>query len=169
MKITQDDHVDRVRAEWAAERPELDTEPIAVVARVGRLARLLDGELNRVFEGHGIRRDGFDVLAALRRSGAPYRLSPTSLYARLMRSSGAVANRLGRLEAAGLVRRVPDPDDGRGLLVELTRTGRRVVDAVAEPHLDNERALLAALTPREQRDLARLLKKLLLSLEPPGP
>jgi DNA-binding MarR family transcriptional regulator len=169
VKITyrknRGDHIDRVRAEWAGERPGLDTTPIEVVARIGRLARLIDIRLNSVFAEHGIRRDGFDVLAALRRSGPPYRLSPTDLYTRLMRTSGAVSNRLRRLEDAGLVRRVRDPSDGRGLLVELTAEGRAIVDAVAEPHMDNERRMIAALSPDDQETLARLLRKLLLSLD----
>jgi DNA-binding MarR family transcriptional regulator len=161
----REDHVDRVRAEWATERPELDTEPIEVIARIGRLARLIDGRLDDVFAQHDLRRDPFDVLAALRRAGPPYELAPTDLYDRLMRTSGAVTNRLQRLEREGLVTRVPDPSDGRGLRVRLTRRGRELVDAVAEPHLANERDLLAALSPAEQRTLARLLKKLSLSLE----
>jgi DNA-binding MarR family transcriptional regulator len=166
VKISHDDdHIDRARAEWEAERPELDTEPIEVVARVGRLAQLIDAELNRVFAEYGIRRDGFDVLAALRRSGPPYRLSPTELYPRLMRTSGAVANRLKRLEAAGLVARVAAPADGRSSLVELTPKGRDLVDAAAPAHLANERRLLDPLSPAEQRELAALLKKLLLTLE----
>jgi DNA-binding MarR family transcriptional regulator len=166
VKISHDDdHVDRVRAEWAAERPDLDTEPIEVVARVGRLARLLDVSMDEVFAAHGIRRDGFDVLAALRRSGPPYRLTPTDLYDRLMRTSGAVANRLNRLEDAGLIRRLPDPADGRGTLVELTPEGRALVDAVAGPHMDNERRLLEPLSAEERATLAHLLRKLLLNLE----
>ena len=165
MKILADDHIDRVRAEWAAELPELDTEPIEIVARIGRLAWLLDSRLDSVFGQHGLRRDTFDVLAALRRSGRPYELSPSDLYSRLMRTSGAVTNRLHRLEQEGLVRRVPDPHDGRGLRVRLTQRGRRMIDRAARPHLDNERDLLSALTPAERRALARLLKKLLLSLE----
>jgi DNA-binding MarR family transcriptional regulator len=161
------DHVDAVRREWAAERPELDTSPIEVVARIGRLAHLLDRAVDATLARHGLRRDGFDVLAALRRSGAPYRLAPTELYGRLMRTSGAVTNRLHRLEDAGLVRRVADPDDARRLLVALTPEGRRVVDAAAPDHLDNERELLAALTPAEQEQLGGLLRKLLLGLEGP--
>jgi DNA-binding MarR family transcriptional regulator len=166
VKISSpDDHIDRVRAEWAAERPELDTAPVEVVGRIGRLARLLDRRLDAVFAEHGLRRDTFDVLAALRRSGPPYELSPSDLYTRLMRTSGAVTNRLQRLEREGLVERVPDPRDGRGLLVRLTARGRRLVDRAAPPHLDNERELLGALSPAEQRTLARLLRKLLLSIE----
>lgn len=164
MKISHD-HVDAVREQWAAERPELDTSPIAVVARVGRLARFFDQGMDEVFAQHGIRRESWDVLASLRRAGAPYRLSPTELYRGLMRTSGAMTNRLRRLEEAGLVRRVADPDDARGLLVELTAEGRRLVDRVAASHLENERSMLAALTRAEQEELAGLLRKLLVSFE----
>lgn len=154
-----------VRAEWAREWPELDTEPIDVVARLGRLARFLDEGMDRVFAPHGIRRGSWDVLASLRRAGPPYRASPTELYRRLMRTSGAMTNRLHRLERAGLIARVPDPGDARGRLVELTSAGHRLVEQLAPLHLANERALLAALTLQEQRDLAALLAKLLAAFE----
>jgi len=166
--ISGEDHVDRLRAAWARERPELDTEPVEVVARVGRLAQRLDRELEALFAEHGLTREGFDVLATLRRAGAPYRLSPTDLYRTLMRTSGAMTNRLRRLEAAGLVRRVADAADGRGLLVELTPEGRALVDRVAPLHLDNERRLLAGLEPGERAALAGLLRKLALSLDADG-
>jgi DNA-binding MarR family transcriptional regulator len=165
VKIPHSDHVAAVRAEWAREWPSLDTGSIDVVARVGRLAHFLDEGMNRVFAAHGIRREGWDVLASLRRAGPPYRASPTMLYRRLMRTSGAMTNRLHRLESAGLIRRVADPGDARGLLVELTDAGHRLVEEVAPVHLANERALLAALTPHEQRRLAALLAKLLTAFE----
>jgi DNA-binding MarR family transcriptional regulator len=172
VKIPRRDHVDHVRDQWARQRPELDTFPIEVVARVGRLARYFDHGLDRVLSRYGLRREHWDALASLRRVGPPFRLSPTDLYRGLMRSSGAMTNRLHRLEATGLIRRVPDPGDGRGLLVELTRRGRALVDEVAPAHLDNERAMLAALTPAEQRRFADLLRTVLLSFEdgqgPPG-
>ena len=157
--------MERVRAQWKAEAPELDTRPVAVVARVGRLARYFDQGLDRLFAEYGLRRESWDVLASLRRTGAPYRLSPTQLYLGLMRTSGAMTNRLHRLERTGLITRVADPADGRGMLVELTPQGKRLVDEVAPAHLANERAMLAALTAEEQRTLAALLAKLLAGLE----
>lgn len=165
MKIHQGDHVDHVREQWARQWPELDTAPIGVVARVGRLMRYFDHGLEQVFIPYGLHREHWDALASLRRVGPPFRLSPTELYRGLMRSSGAVTNKLHRLEANGLIRRVPDPDDGRGLLVELTEKGHALVEEVAPVHLENERAMLAALTPAEQRRFADLLRKLLLSFE----
>jgi DNA-binding MarR family transcriptional regulator len=165
VKIPRRDHVDDVRAAWSHEWPELDTSPIDVVARAGRLARYFDNALDRVFSAYGLRREAWDVLASLRRSGPPYRASPTDLYQGLMRTSGAMTNRLYRLERAGLVRRIPDPHDARGLLVELTTEGHRLVDEIAPEHLANERALLSPLTAVEQRTLADLMAKLLANLE----
>lgn len=162
--------MDRVRDQWAVQRPDLDTGPVAVVARVGRLGRYFDHGLEQVFADYDLRRETWDVLASLRRVGPPYRLSPTELYRGLMRTSGAMSNRLNRLERAGFVRRLVDPADGRGVLVELTDEGRSHVDAASAAHLDNERAMLDALTPAEQDTLAGLLRKLLLSFETePGP
>src|SRR5262245_55590360 len=140
------DHVDQAIAEWARERPSLDLSTVAVVARLGRSARYLDEGLDRVLGGLGLSRGGFDVLASLRRAGPPYRRSPTELYRSLMRTSGAMTHRLGKLEADGLIRRLPDPEDGRSVLVELTPEGRRLVDEVGPAHLENERRLLAALS-----------------------
>jgi DNA-binding MarR family transcriptional regulator len=159
------DHVDEVLAQWAAERPDLDTSPVAVVARIGRAARYLDAGVEAALRAHGLTRESFDVLATLRRSGPPYRLSPTALYRSLMRTSGAITHRVGILERAGVVRRVPDPADGRGLLVELTAAGQRAVDGVVERHLANERRLLAPLDDAQQEALAGLLRILLAAYE----
>jgi DNA-binding MarR family transcriptional regulator len=155
------DHVDRVRAQWAAERPELDTAPVAVIARLGRAAAYVDAGINAGLAQFGLTREAWDVLASLRRTGPPYRLSPTRLYLGLMRSSGAMTHRLAGLERAGLVTRVQDPEDGRSLLVQLTRKGLSIVERVAPVHLATERDLLADLTDEEQRLLADLLRKLL--------
>lgn len=165
MKIPATDHVANVRAEWAREWPELQTAPIDIVARVGRLAHFFDEGINEVLRVHGIRREGWDVLASLRRAGPPYRASPTELYRRLMRTSGAMTNRLNRLESAGLIARVPDPTDARGRLVELTAAGHRLVEELAPLHLANERTMLSPLTADEWDELAALLTKLLLAFE----
>ena len=157
--------VDQVIADWAAERPDLDTVSVGIVGRVGRLQLFLDAGLERVFRKFGITRAGFDVLAALRRSGAPYRLPQRELMRALMRTSGTTSFRIDRLEQAGLVCREPDPDDGRGTLVTLTRKGLRLFDVVAPAHLANERNLVAPLSGTERETLAALLRKLLLSFE----
>lgn len=162
---TSPDHVDGIQAAWARARPEVDTRAAGVVGRIGRAGRLLDTGIAKNFESHGLSRGSFDVLAALRRSTPEQRLSPTELYQSLMRTSGAMTHRLHRLEAAGLVARVPDPRDGRSMLVELTPAGHDLIDTVLEEHLATERRLLSALTTGEQDALAGLLRKLLLTLE----
>ncbi len=159
------DHVDRIFEQWAVERPDLDRTAMAALARILRAARVVEREMSQVFGRFGLQRGEFDVLAALRRSGPPYRLKPGDLSAALLLSTGAMTNRLDRLEAAGLVRRRPDPDDRRAVLVELTRRARTVVDDVLAQHVANEERILAGLGPREQRALTELLRKLLVSLE----
>jgi DNA-binding MarR family transcriptional regulator len=164
-RIRDRDHVDLVLAEWQKEQPRLDTSPVAVVARIGRACTLLDRGLNANFARFGLSRPDWDVLASLRRAGAPYRRSPTELYRALMRTSGGMTHLVDRLERDGLVERAADPHDRRGLLVGLTRRGRALVRRVGPSHLETERQLLATLTMQEQTELARLLRKLLLGLE----
>jgi DNA-binding MarR family transcriptional regulator len=159
------DHVDRVIAQWAQVRPDLETSPVAVVARLGRAAEYLSAGIDAHLKEFGLSRAGWDVLASLRRAGPPHRLSPTQLYVALMRSSGAMTHRLHGLERQGLIKRVPDRRDARGMLVELTRKGIVLVDRIAPLHLDNERALLEPLSHDEQQAVAQLLRKLLLAHE----
>jgi DNA-binding MarR family transcriptional regulator len=163
------DHVDRVRAEWRVVRPDIDTSPIAVVARIGRLAAYFDHAINAIMGRYGLTRSTWDILAALRRQPAPHQLSPTDLYRALMRSSGWMTNRLHELDRAGLIKRVSDPDDRRGVLVRLTRRGIALVDEVAPLHMQNERALLDPLSRSERKQLADLLRALLVSLEEAQP
>jgi DNA-binding MarR family transcriptional regulator len=162
---SEQDHVDRVRAEWQAVRPDLDTSPAAIVARIGRIAAYFDQSIDALMAEHGLARSSWDVLASLRRVGPPHELSPTDLYRALMRSSGAMTNRLHRLEQAGLIERRPDPGDARGRLVRLTPRGRRLVDRIAASHLENEARLLASLTNEDRRALEDLLRRLARSLE----
>jgi DNA-binding MarR family transcriptional regulator len=159
------DQVDRIIAGWAREWPDLDTSPAAIVGRVGRLTRFFDAGLTRTFKRFGLTRADFDVLAALRRSGPPYRLPQKVLMNELMRRSGTTSFRVDRLERAGLVRRSPDPRDKRGAFVTLTDKGRRRFDAVAPVHLANENRMLEALSARERDMLISLLRRLLLSFE----
>jgi DNA-binding MarR family transcriptional regulator len=162
---SEEDHVDRVRAQWRAVRPELDTAPVAIVARIGRIAAYFDQATDALMGDYGLARSSWDVLASLRRAGPPYELSPTELYQALMRSSGAMTNRLHRLERAGLIERRPDPGDGRGRLVRLTARGRKLLDEIAPIHLENEERLLASLTDEERGTLEELLRRLARDLE----
>jgi glycine/D-amino acid oxidase-like deaminating enzyme/DNA-binding MarR family transcriptional regulator len=163
------DHVDHLIEQWGRVLPELDVSPMGVIARISRLCRILEREVEDVYTEFALNRALFGVLAALRRAGPPYQLSPTDLYNSLLITSGAVSNRLERLAGAGLVRRVPDPDDGRSLLVALTPKGRRLIDRVLALHYERERELLAPLSPGERETVADELRRLLLALEDAGP
>lgn len=159
------DHLDEVLEQWKRERPDLDSTPVAVVGRVSRLSRALESRLEPVYREHGLDGGLFDVLATLRRQGPPYRLAPRELAEAAMLTSSGTTKRLDRLESAGLIARAPDPDDRRGVLIELTAAGRRLIDAAYPEHMANEDRLLAPLTRSERNQLAMLLKKLLAGLE----
>ena len=154
------DEVDRIVAAWRRERPDLDVTPLEVLSRVSRLARHLDLARGAAFAAHGLERWEFDVLAALRRAGEPYELSPGQLTAETLVSSGTMTNRVDRLERRALVRRRPDPDDGRGVLVQLQPAGRELVDTALADLLERERALLASLTAPDADMLAAALRRL---------
>ncbi|MDM7991375.1 MarR family transcriptional regulator [Arthrobacter sp. zg-Y877] len=154
------DHVGTVLEQWAAERPDLDVSPMAVVGRLSRVARRFDEQLAATFAKHGLDAASFDVLATLRRSGAPYTLSPKDLTASSMVTSSAIAQRLNRLEAQGYVLRAPSSEDRRGKQVTLTDAGRTAVDAALPDHVATEHRLLAILDGSERKVLAALLAKL---------
>jgi DNA-binding MarR family transcriptional regulator len=157
--------VDDLVGAWQAERPDLDVAPLHVLSRVTRLARHTDRARRAAFAAHGLRLGEFDVLAALRRQGPPYRLSPGALLHATLVTSGTMTNRLDRLERAGLVGRAPDPLDKRGVLVTLTPAGRARVDAALIDLLAAERALLAGLPAPSRATLAGLLRLLLAPLD----
>ena len=159
-RLDVQDEVARIVAAWRRERPDLDVDPLEVFSRVSRLARHLDRDRAAAFSGHGLEPWEFDVLAALRRSGPPYQLSPGALIAETLVTSGTMTNRIDRLEGRGLVQRLRDPDDGRGVLVRLTEPGRTLVDTALAALLDRERVLIAALPPEDQVALAGLLRRL---------
>lgn len=161
------DHIDIVIADWAEQRPDLDVAPIAVIARVGRLAGHLGVAVDATLGEFGLNRGSFEVLATLRRAGAPYRRPLHALVAAQAVTPGSMSVRIDRLESLGLVRREADPDDGRGVLVALTLTGLATFDAAAPAHLANEARLLAPLAPTERAALADLLRRSLLLFETP--
>lgn len=148
--------------QWQRELPQLDTRAMQVVGQLGTVAQLMARDwLNPLFAEHGLQPGEFDVLATLRRSGAPYALTPTALYEAAMLSSGGMTNRIDRLETAGLIERQKHPSDRRGVLVALTGQGKELIDKLVPLHVANEQRMLAALTAREQTQLGQLLAKLL--------
>jgi DNA-binding MarR family transcriptional regulator len=158
------DEVDQLVEAWHRERADLDLAPVEVFSRISRLARLLDRARRQAFTAHRIEPWEFDVLAALRRAGAPYQLSPGRLLHETLVTSGTMTNRVDRLAGRGLVDRLPDPGDRRGVLVRLSAEGKSTVDAAFEELLSHERALLAALPAADRATLATLLKMLMTPL-----
>ena len=161
--MEQRDEVDRLIAAWKRERPDLDLTPLSVLSRITRISRHLDIARRDAFGE--LENWGFDVLAALRRAGAPYQLSPGQLMQETMVTSGTMTNRLDHLEDLQLITRQPDPSDGRGSLVTLTKSGIRAVDAAMEELLSNERKLLKELTGKDREQLADLLSSLVSKLD----
>jgi DNA-binding MarR family transcriptional regulator len=159
------DEVDRLVEAWQRERPDLDLRPMQVLSRVSRLSRQLDLARRGAFAEHGVESWEFDVLAALRRAGSPYTLSPGRLIRETLVTSGTMTNRIDRLEARELVARLPDPSDRRGVLVRLTDQGRATVDDALAALLERERELLSVLSEPAQDRLARLLRGLAEGIE----
>lgn len=156
----QEDDVDRFIAQRAKESPEIDTTGMAIFGRIYRIATRVAPHMEALFARYGLERGEFDVLATLQRNGPPYRMSPTALYTSLMVSSGGLTYRLKRLEAAGLIRRLPSADDRRSLIVEITDEGQTVTAAAFKEDMQLESSWLTTLTPDERRVLTGLLRKL---------
>ncbi len=152
------DEVDRLIAAWRRERPDVDISPLAVLSRITRISRHLDIARREAFAE--LETWGFDVLAALRRAGAPHTLTPSQLMQETLVTSGTITNRLDRLEELMLITRSPDPKDGRGSLVTLTALGMKKVDEALDQLLSNERLWLDRLSSKERDQLADLLSKL---------
>lgn len=159
------DEVDGIIASWSAVRPDLDLGPLTVFSRLSRIAKHLNRARETAFDRSGLASWEFDVLAVLRRSGSPFRQSPKVLVRETMVSSGTMTNRIDRLVERDLVRRLTDPNDGRGVLVEMTDLGQTLVDAAMTRLTDAEERLLGTMTRSERDRLATLLRKLALSVD----
>ena len=159
------DEVDRIVEAWSRERPDLDFSPLQVLSRVGRLSKHLDRARRTAFAASGLEPWEFDVLAALRRAGAPYQLSPKALLQQTLVSSGTMTNRIDGLVTRQLVERRTDPHDGRGVLVVMTDRGREAVDAAISELISGEAELLEALSRADQERLSALLRKLSLDFD----
>ena len=163
-----EDDVDRFRAQWARELPDVDTRGMDVLGRARRVVQQSRAPIEAVLVRFGLDAGEFDVLATLRRAGPPYSLRPTELFRSLMISSGGLTARLNRLKSAGLIARPQAPDDGRSLLVELTADGARLVERAFREDMAVEARLVSSLSDTEQIDLASLLRKLGRSLSGQG-
>lgn len=162
---SRSDWTDRLLSSWTAVEPWFEGETYEVTARISRIAQHIARQQEDVFGRFGLNRGDVGVLSALRFAGPSKQLSPTQLFRGLMISSAGITSRLDRLEKRGLVRRERHPNDRRGVLVEMTDEGRRVLDEAVRANTDAERGLIATLDPGEVRELAALLKKMLAGLE----
>jgi len=161
-EVAHHDGVDQIIDQWAHERPDLDTTAMAVFGRIFRLSRIAGDRMEKAYATFGIGRPEFDVLATLRRAGAPYQLPPGALAASMMLSSGGTTARLDRLEKAGLIERLPSPTDRRSVLVRLTGKGFDVIDQAVGAGLAEQQRMLAHLPEEKRRQLADLLREAML-------
>ncbi len=163
-----DDFTDNLLAKWDTARPDIGVEALQVTARLARIGGHLARRQEAVFDRFGLSRGEVGMLSALRTAGPPHRLSPTRLGQGLMLSSAGVTSRLDRLERRGFVRRLPDPDDRRGVIVDLTDSGLEIVDAAVVANTASDRQLMEQFDPAELEMLEVLLRKLLAGLESPS-
>ena len=159
------DRVDKIIKQWHRERPELDVEPMEIIGRIKQSSQYLSREMDKTFSIHGLNGSSFDVLATIRRSGAPYSLSPSDLMASTMVTSGTMTNRIDQLVKAGLVERTPNPQDSRGFIISLTNEGYVLIDRVLNDHVKTQAQLTAALTKEDKKSLNSILRKFLINAE----
>lgn len=155
---TEPDHVDEILEQWNRERPNIDVSAMAIIGRLTRLEKLIRPRLNEEFARHDLESWEFDVLATLVRNGEPHQLTPGELLKSMMITSGAMTNRLDRLESRGFVKRIKSPTDGRQVLVTLTSKGLEKADLALAGHAANELALVAKLEPTQRSQLVELLR-----------
>ena len=165
LRQGKSDAVDAIVDQWRRERPDLDPSAKHVSGRIIRLAALFQAAYVRAFAPLGLNDGDYGVLATLRRAGKPHRLTPTELARHQMMTSGGMTAAIDRLERKGLVARLPNPNDRRGSLIELTGPGRKVVDRAMELHTEAESHLIEVLSATERRTLEQLLRKLVVGVE----
>jgi len=161
-----EDHVDRCMATGIVpEIPEIDLATEGIVSRIMGLDRRFKKMMEETLVGWDLSHGEWHLLGVLRKAGPTYRRSPGQLAQHLELSSGAMTNRLDRLERAGLVRRLPDPRDRRSLQVELTDEGLRVYKESVSAQAVKEALLASALDENEKEQLNALLRRLMLAFE----
>lgn len=166
MPQPQEDQIDRLLAKIAeAGVVDIDLDVEGIVDRIGKISSRMKKAQKATLREHDLTPEEWGVMTTLRLGKDACRSSPGDLASDLELSSGAMTSRLDRLEEAGLVRRLPDPDDRRGVVVELTDKGREAWDASANVQGRREAFFARTLTKTEQKQLNVLLRKLLLGLD----
>lgn len=159
------DRVDQIQAEWHRERPDLDVTPPGIIGRIHRIGNAVRDHITALYAQFGLTEAEFDVLAALRRAGAPYERTPSEISDHTMVTCGATSKRVGRLEAEGLVVRRVSDTDGRSRVVALTAKGLTLIDEAFAAHMANEKRILEAMTPQQRATLEPILRDWALALE----
>lgn len=157
--------IDKVRAQWEQEKPHLDTLPMAIFGRIMRLQKHIEAEVAACHKQYGLTMGEFDVLATLRRSGEPFNLTPSALLSSMMLTSGAMTNRLDKLESKGLIERVHSKEDRRSVSVGLTAKGFDTIDKAIEDHVAIQHQLVERLSDAQKPELNQLLKTWLTGFE----
>lgn len=155
------DEIDTIKAQWAQQRPDLDTDPMALIGRLMRLTQHLSQEMSVTFAKFGLTGAGFDVLATLLRSGSPHALSPNQLLSTMMITSGTMTNRIDQLEKQGFVKRIKSTEDRRSVQIALTEKGRTVVDEAVTAHVATQTRLVSPLSAQERNFFDKMLRKYL--------
>ncbi|MDC3379083.1 MarR family transcriptional regulator [Planctomycetota bacterium] len=159
-----DDQIDLLLGQWRRERPDFDASPMGILGRLSILNRNLNEDVEAILKQHDLSFPEFDMLAVLRRFGPPFRQRVSDLCEHSFLSSGAMTNRVDRLERKGLIRREPNPEDRRGVLVVLTKKGRTLIDRVVAQRLEVGKSQVSVLSKKDQQQLATLLKRFMASL-----
>jgi len=157
--------INNIIKQWNNERPDLDVSSMELIGRFKKINSLLVKEMDKTFTEYDLNHASFDVLATLRRSGKPYALSPNELLATMMVTSGTMTNRIDRLVKTGLVKRIANPNDGRGFIISLTDSGFSLIDKAVTAHVETQTKLTSGLSAKEQQQLNVLLSKFLNSFE----
>ncbi|TKE99401.1 MarR family transcriptional regulator [Vibrio kanaloae] len=159
------DAIDRVVEQWAKEKPELETEPMAMMGRIMRIAKYMETQVAEIHKKYDMKLGEFDVLATLRRSGKPYRLTPSELIGSMMLTSGAMTNRLDKLEAKGLISREHSKEDRRSVSVQLTKDGLILIDQMMTEHVEMQKKLVKSLSASQKKNTNQILKTWLSAYE----
>ncbi len=161
------DSVEKLLSEWARERPDHDAAPVGMFARVIRIAAIITRSAERWLAPLGLTWESFSMIVTLRRAGEPFQLRPLELLQDSLLSSGAMTNRIDRVEEMGLVVRLRDPNDRRGVIVQLTPRGRALADQAFDLHVENLKALQQTMSKSDRKALTSLLASWLSDLERP--
>jgi DNA-binding MarR family transcriptional regulator len=159
------DVIDELQWDWNRQRPDLDPEPMGVVLRIQALAKILGDQTAVRLQEFNLQWWQYDVLSALRRQGDPYIMAATELAGAAMLSSGAMTNRIDRLEEIGLVRRLGDKDDRRRVLVQLTKKGLNLIEGATEARFESAMDALDSLSANQRESLSNLLRLVLAAQE----